>query len=301
MSRARLVLSFALFMVSAVIGAGSAVAQQRTDFGTLSVQVRPPNAQIFVDGVQWTPPDTGEPLQIQLAPGTHRVEIRAPGLQPFVRAVTIRTGVTTPLNVLLVPTEPPAAPPPPPPPPRPRTPAQPPSAARQAVQLAPGEDGFVFAPDVRVTEVNHQTSTLVGAYGGYVFGGQVLIGAGAYFQVYGTHGAYLNYFGPVVEYRLFTDKTIGLNLHALVGGGVHYSDYAYGYWDNGRYPMPVGRYYGTPYGYYYNNGFFVVEPEAQVVIRFSPSIRVQGGIGYRATSAHGLDGVSGSISVQIGR
>ena len=46
---------------------------------------------------------------------------------------------------------------------------------------------------------------------------------------------------------------------------------------------------------------FVAEPEAQVVVRFAPSARLQGGVGYRATSANGLSGVSGSISVQIGQ
>jgi hypothetical protein len=294
MSRPRLILSFVVFStVCLALGVGSAAAQQQSEFGTLSIQVRPPNARILVDGVEWPASETTAPLQIQLSPGNHRVEIRATGMQPFVREVTIRTGVTTPLNVLLTPAAQAAEPPSPQPAPR-RAPAQP--ATRQAVQLAPGEDGYVFAPDVRVTEVNHQTSTLIGGYGGYVFAGQVMIGAGAYFQVYGTHGAYLNYVGPVVEYRLFPDKPVGLNLHALVGGGVYYNNYLYGY-----YPRPVGRYYGSPYGYYYNNAFFVFEPEAQVMFRFSPTLRLQAGIGYRATSAHGLDGVSGSFSLQIGR
>ena len=30
-----------------------ATAQQRTDFGTLSIQVRPPDAEIFIDGERW--------------------------------------------------------------------------------------------------------------------------------------------------------------------------------------------------------------------------------------------------------
>jgi hypothetical protein len=47
--------------------------------------------------------------------------------------------------------------------------------------------------------------------------------------------------------------------------------------------------------------FFVAEPEAQVVFRFGSMVRLQAGAGYRATSADGLSGASGSISVQFGR
>jgi hypothetical protein len=289
----RLPFQLMLFAALAAVGAGPADAQQRPDFGVLSIQVRPPNAEILVDDTRWTAPEGPAPLQIQLTVGVHQVEVRSPGRQAFVRQVTIRTGETTTLNVSLTEAEPPGAPPAPPAPPRPRPPGAP-AAPHQSVRVAPGEDGYVFAPDVRITEIHDRTSTLMGAYGGYVFGGTVLIGAGGYWQVSGTEPTYMSYFGGVVEYRLLTTGTVGFNLHALVGGGWQYADTGY-YWyrTNGR--------YGHKAYAYYDEGFFVAEPEAQVVIRFSPSIRLQGGIGYRATSAHGLDGVSGSISLQIGR
>ena len=47
--------------------------------------------------------------------------------------------------------------------------------------------------------------------------------------------------------------------------------------------------------------FFVAEPEAQIVVRFGTFVRVQGGVGYRATSVNGLSGASSSVSVQFGR
>jgi hypothetical protein len=167
----------------------------------------------------------------------------------------------------------------------------------------------MIAPDYRVTEINHHTGQLVGAYGGYVFGGQFLAGAGGYWQADSTDGTHIAYFGPVFEWRVFPERTIGLNLHGLVGGGWRYADDSYyAHFDGpridhrgGPVPMPVnGRYYGIPYGYY-GGGFFVAEPEAQVVVRLGSSMRLQGGVGYRAVSENGLSGVSGSVSMQFGR
>jgi hypothetical protein len=286
------------------LSATRAVAQQPPDFGTLVLQVRPSNAEILIDGVQWPASETSDALKIQLAPGTHKVEIRAAGRQTFVQDVTINAGQSTPLNVSLTQSDRPVVSPPPPPAPtpRPRVPEQQPpppgppppqSPPGSHIKVGPSDDGFMFAPDVRFTEVNGRASTLIGGYGGMVYGKQLLIGAGAYFQVYDAYNRYMNYFGPVVEYRLFPEKTIGLNLHALVGGGVAYGG------NNCCYPV-YGPYH---YGYYtpYNTGFFVFEPEAQVSVRFSPILSLKGAVGYRVTSGYNLDGVSGSVSLQIGK
>jgi hypothetical protein len=281
----------ALFLALTAV---SAAARQRTDFGTLSIQVRPPDAEIFIDGEHWTAPETSGPLQVQLSPGIHRVELRSPGRQPFVREVAIRAGETTPLNVSLSKAAPAGAPPPPA-----RTPAAPRSGGIGRVTAS--EDGFVIAPDFRITEVNHHTAQLVGAYGGYVFAGQVLIGAGAYWQANSTDGAHLAYGGPVVEWRMFTNRTIGFNLHGLVGAGWRFSDF--GYFQDvrfGHHGSPANAQYGMPYGLH-DEIFFVAEPEAQIVVRFGTSVRLQGGVGYRATPANGLSGPSGSISLQFGR
>jgi hypothetical protein len=161
------------------------------------------------------------------------------------------------------------------------------------------EDGAVFAPDVKFTEVNHEFATLVGAYAGYVFGGEVMFGGGGYWQANSTNGLHIAYGGPVVEWRALRGKTIGLNLHALVGGGAEHSGYHDGYYyGQGIYVDP--RYaYGYPY--HYHDGFFIADPEAQLVIHFGSSVRLQGSVGYRATSTSSLNGVTGGISVQIGR
>ncbi len=290
------------------IVATSAAAQQRTDYGTLSIQVKPPDAEIFIDGEKWTGSETTAPLQVQLAPGRHRVEIRSPQRESFVRDVMIRADETTPLNVSLARSESPETAPPaqattePPAPPRTARPSS------DTVHVTSGEDGFVIAPDYRITEINHHTGQLVGAYGGYVFGGQFLTGAGGYWQANSTDGTHIAYFGPVFQWRMFPDRTIGLNLHGLVGGGWRYADDSYyarfdgPHIDHRGIPVPtlVDGHYGIPYGRY-DGGFFVAEPEAQVVVRLGSSMRLQGGIGYRAVSNNGLSGVSGSVSMQFGR
>ena len=230
--------------LTATVGA----AQQRTDFGTLSIQVRPPNAEIFIDGERWTGSDGPGPLEVQVSPGTHRVEVPLPGRQTFVRTISIRAGETLPLNVSLTQAEP-EGPPPAKPPPAPRRPAPPPSLAPPGgiVRVTASRDGFVFAPDFRVTEINHETSGLVGAYGGYVFDGRLLVGAGGYWQANSTNGAHLTYGRAVSSWRLFTDRTVGVNLHGLVGAGWLHFDYGeLAYYGDGRfvYPRPLrgGRY-----------------------------------------------------------
>jgi hypothetical protein len=278
----------------------TAIAEQRTDLGTLSLQVRPPDAEIFIDGERWVGSERVGVLTIELPPGVHRVELRSPGRPAFSTEITIRAGETTPLNVALqggparaperaVPSGPP------------------PSSSLTGTSVS--EDGFVVAPAFRVSELNHRTATFVGAYGGYVFAAHLLVGAGGYWQIDSTNGVRLAYGGPVAEWRVFPDRTIGFNLHGLVGAGQLYVDHDYyrfgpadvrydGRSDNRSDPRPGTR---LALPYYYDDIFFVAEPEAQVVVRLGTSIRVLGGVGYRATSAHGLNGATGSVSVQFGR
>jgi hypothetical protein len=137
-----------------------------------------------------------------------------------------------------------------------------------------------------------------------------MFGGGGYWQANSTNGLHIAYGGPVVEWRALRGKTIGFNLHALVGGGTSYSDYNYAYYDGGPYVNPRGQNgrnvrlspaaYPYPYNHYYD-AFFIADPEAQLVIHFGSSVRLQGSVGYRATSTSSLNGVTGGISVQIGR
>ena len=70
-------------------------------FGTLTISVQPADAEILIDGDRWDAPKPGEHLAIQLAEGSHRVEIRRAGFRTYSTTVAIRSGQTVPLNVSL--------------------------------------------------------------------------------------------------------------------------------------------------------------------------------------------------------
>jgi hypothetical protein len=67
----------------------------------VAIRVQPADAEVLIDGEPWRAQSGAERLVVQLAAGTHRVEIRKEGYDPFVTAVEIRRGETAVLNVSL--------------------------------------------------------------------------------------------------------------------------------------------------------------------------------------------------------
>jgi len=133
-----------------------------------------------------------------------------------------------------------------------------------------------------------------------VFAGQVMLGGGAYFQLDDYASEQMAYGGFVAEYRLFHNQPVGVALHGLAGFGatnvpIYGHGSRYGYYGSCGYGY---AYYGCPY-----DGFFIGEPEVRVAARFSDSLRLVGGVGYRFTSSdfYRLNGLAGSIGVQFGR
>jgi len=286
------VISRAFFVLLAL--AAPAAAQPGSDLGTLVVTIRPTPADVFIDGNRWVSSDPSAPLEVRLAPGRHSIDVRARGYQRFSTIVDVRPGESTPLNVsLLAGSTPPQL----------RGPSAPPPARPgqiQQVSVEPSGDGFVLAPDFKFTEMNHRTTGFAGFYGGAVFAGQVMLGGGAYFQLDDYASEQMAYGGFVAEYRLFHNHPVGVALHGLAGFGatnvpIYGHGGRYGYYGNCGYGY---AYYGCPY-----DGFFIGEPEVRVAARFSDSLRLVGGIGYRFTSSdfYRLNGPVGSISVQFGR
>src|SRR5436190_988068 len=102
--------------------AAPAAAQSASDSGSVAIAVRPTTASVFVDGERWVSPESSGPLVVQLAPGRHSIEVRAPGYRPFSTVVEIHRGESIPVNVSLsagdsppqVGDRPPAPPSPPP-------------------------------------------------------------------------------------------------------------------------------------------------------------------------------------------
>jgi hypothetical protein len=70
-------------------------------FGQVAIRVQPADAEIRIDGEVWQSPQGADRLVVHLSPGTHRVEIKKDGFDPFVTAVEIRRGEVAVLNVSL--------------------------------------------------------------------------------------------------------------------------------------------------------------------------------------------------------
>jgi hypothetical protein len=70
-------------------------------YGSLTIRVQPNDAEISIDGEAWHGPDGQERLVVEVAEGSHTVEIRKSGYRTYVTQVDVRRGVTTPLNVSL--------------------------------------------------------------------------------------------------------------------------------------------------------------------------------------------------------
>jgi hypothetical protein len=72
-------------------------------FGTLNIRVQPGDATVVIDGERWDSPEGGSRLSVQLAPGSHRVDVRKDGFKPYTSTVQIRPGDTQVLNISLPP------------------------------------------------------------------------------------------------------------------------------------------------------------------------------------------------------
>jgi len=70
-------------------------------FGTLSLRVRPSDAEVFIDGERWTGATDSDTMIIQLSEGPHRVEVRRDGMATYEENVLIRRDRTMTLNVSL--------------------------------------------------------------------------------------------------------------------------------------------------------------------------------------------------------
>jgi hypothetical protein len=71
------------------------------ELGTLNLRVQPEDAIVTIDGERWDSPQGGSRLVVQLAPGTHRVEVKKDGFRTYTSTIQIRPGEPQTLNVSL--------------------------------------------------------------------------------------------------------------------------------------------------------------------------------------------------------
>jgi len=74
---------------------------QAAGYGTLAIRVQPSDAEVMIDGEKWRGPDAQDRLIVDVAEGSHTVQISKAGYRTFVTDVQVRRGETSPLNVSL--------------------------------------------------------------------------------------------------------------------------------------------------------------------------------------------------------
>ena len=75
--------------------------QGNASYGSLAIKVQPGDAEVSIDGEAWRGPGSGDRLIVEVAEGSHTVEIRKAGYRTYVTQVDVHRGQATPLNVSL--------------------------------------------------------------------------------------------------------------------------------------------------------------------------------------------------------
>ncbi|PYR28271.1 MAG: hypothetical protein DMF92_14530 [Acidobacteria bacterium] len=159
------------------------------------------------------------------------------------------------------------------------------------------KSSFLVAPDFKVTEVDHKTSELAGAYAGWLTDNTLLIGAGGYWLANRPNDREMAYGGLVVGWRARTNHRLGFGAKALVGGGqATLSNTIIGIGEDsddrngqfGRGPSsprehPVLQ-QTAPTRARFHDGFFIVDPEATLLVNLTHRLRLTSGMGYRLIS-----------------
>jgi hypothetical protein len=175
------------------------------------------------------------------------------------------------------------------------------------------KSGFLVTPDVKITEVDHSTSELVGASAGWLTDETFFIGGGGYWLAKSHSGDRdMGYGGLVVQWLVRAKEPIGFSVKGLVGGGatrssetisqvIRVPDLRGGRFDSRQ---PVTSTISSA-RFRTETGFFVAEPEVDLLIRLTGRMRLTAGAGYRLIAAeHGDDGrlrgAVGSLGLQIG-
>jgi len=77
-------------------------ATNESRFGTISFQIQPSGATVFIDGDKWNgPTNPDERLIVQVTAGRHHVEVEHDGYERFITEIDVRASDTAPLNISL--------------------------------------------------------------------------------------------------------------------------------------------------------------------------------------------------------
>lgn len=182
------------------------------------------------------------------------------------------------------------------------------------------ESGFVVTPDFKFTEIDSESTGLIGGYGGWLVDQRLLVGFGGYFHADPADDQKIGYGGVVVEW--FTPKThfVSFSIRGLIGGGT--ATLGNDAMVTRRSNFFDGRFRGFPFDrrgrssasfgpgdttvrLLEREGFFIAEPQVNVYLNFSRRFRLGLGVGYRIVAADRdfdsrLRGASATLALQIG-
>jgi hypothetical protein len=191
---------------------------------------------------------------------------------------------------------------------------QPAPAASGPLVVEQIQSGWLFAPDMRATDLGGETGALAGGYIGRITDRSWVIGAGGYFLTNREDDFKMAYGGPVFEWLVGANRRIGFGVRTLVGAGsATLPRFAADFIDPRRL-VSTHSSRGTRSGFQLidpnatiavRDDFFVAEPQLNVMWNVIPGQRLVFGLGYRAVGSapllgDQLNGVSGSLAYQIG-
>ncbi len=205
----------------------------------------------------------------------------------------------------------------------------PPAPANGPLVLERIHDGWVLAPDFKVTDIDDRTGELAGVYGGRLIDNTLLIGGAGYWLTNDARDFKMTYGGVVVGWQSREFGRIRFGGRGLAGAGVatlgfdvtgqrnvinaggRGGDIRFGVTDpRATLPAP-GR---TPPSVpsqpirvqvVAHEDFFVVEPQASISARITKAIGVSCGVGYRETAnadvlRDRLNGPTANLAIQFG-
>jgi len=203
-----------------------------------------------------------------------------------------------------------------------------PAPANGPLVLERVHDGWVLAPDFKVTDIDDHTGELAGVYGGRLIDNTLLIGGAAYWLTNDARDFGMSYGGVIVGWQSREFGRIRFGGRGLAGGGVatlgfdingqrnvvvntggRVGDIRFGVVDphvppGSRVPATIpsqpirGRVVA-------HEDFLVVEPQANISARITKGIGVSCGVGYRETAnadvlRDRLNGRTANLAIQFG-
>lgn len=197
--------------------------------------------------------------------------------------------------------------------PQPGSPAPP----AQKLVVEQIQNGWLFSPDVRATDVNGRTGALAGGYLGRITDRSWVVGVGGYMLTNQDDDFKLWYGGPVLEWIVGADRKIGFGVRTLVGAGSGTLARPLSDFINVRAPINprdtrrgvdpriTTRAVDPTATIAVQDDFYVAEPQLNVMWNLNRGQRIVFGVGYRAIGSaphlgDDLSGVSGSVSFQLG-